>query len=145
MRKRHLKLNLGIMTILVLLTINLAPMISGLGNNLGPELEISDIKGGFSKVCIEIQNTGDAVAEKVTSTISVKGGILNRIDIFKTCSGCGQCNNSIVPGGSKIECTDQLIIGIGSIDIIATANATDVATIEKTATGFVIGPFVIVQ
>ena len=145
MKEKNLKLNLGIIAILVLLTINIAPMISGLENNLGPELEITAIKGGFSNVCIEIHNTGDTVAENVSSTISVKGGFFNRINIFKECSGCGQCNSSIIPGGSKLECTNQLILGIGSIDIIATVNATGVSTIEKTATGFVIGPFVIVQ
>jgi len=145
MKKRNLKLNLCIITVIALLMIITAPMTAGLEGNLGPELEISDIKGGFAKVCIEIQNIGDNIAEEVSSTISVEGGFFNRIDIFKECSGCGHCNTSILPGCSKKECTDQLILGIGPIEIIATVNATGLSTIEKTSTGFVIGPFVIVQ
>ena len=145
MKERHIKLNLCIGTIIVLLMITTAPITAGIEGNLGPELEISSIKGGFAKVCIEIENIGDSVAEEVKSTISVKGGFLNRIDIFKECSGCGHCNTSILPGDIKKECTDQFIFGIGPIDIVATANATGLSTIEKTATGFVIGPFVIVQ
>jgi hypothetical protein len=132
----------GIISLLVMMTF--VPM--GLGiQNFGPELEIQSIQGGLGKVAIEIVNVGDVIAEEVVSTISVKGGLLNNIDIFKTCSGCGSCNNSIPPDGVKIESTSQFIFGLGSVDIMATANATGIPTVEKTATAFVIGPFVLLS
>lgn len=145
MKERHFKRNLGIGVALVLLVATVIPVTVGMKGTVGPEIEISAIQGGFGKVCIEIQNIGDTVAEDVVSTISVTGGIFNRINVFQECSGCGQCNTSIPPGGMKQECTNQFIFGIGSIDIVATANATGLATVEETATGFVIGPFVIIQ
>jgi hypothetical protein len=77
--------------------------------------------------------------------ISVKGGLFNRIDIYKECSGCPGCNTSIPPDGIKTECTDQFIFGLGSVEIVATANATGVSTVEETATAFVLGPFVLIS
>lgn len=139
------KRNLTIGAILVLLFVTVMPMTAGLHNNPAPELDISLIKGGFASVSIEVLNIGDMVAEEVATTISVKGGLLNRIDIFSQCSGCGQCNDSILPGGRKIESTHEFIFGLGSIDIIATANATGVTTVEKISIGFVIGPIVIIK
>lgn len=145
MKKIHVKMNLAFGAILVLLFMTITPIAIGIQSNLSPELEISSIKGGFSSVTIEVENSGDMAAEEVATTISVKGGILNRIDIFSECSGCGQCNNTIPPGGSKVEGVHEFIFGIGSIEIIATANATGVPTVEKTTTGFIIGPLVIIK
>lgn len=146
MKGKHLNLNKEIQITLVLFFVTLTPISIGMeGNIVGPFLEITAIKGGFAKVSIEIKNIGDTVAEDVASTISVKGGLLNRINVFKKCTGCGHCNTSIPPNGTKKERTDKLILGFGSIDIIATANATDVPTIEKTAKGFVVGPLVIIK
>ena len=143
MSKRSLETRILVGAVFILLTASLVPLTAGVENS-SAELEITAIRGGFGKVCIEIKNVGDEVAEQVVSTISVKGGIFNRIDVFKLCSGCGQCNNSIPPDGFKEECTDQFIFGFGSVDIVATVNATGVSTVEKTASAFVIGPLVIV-
>jgi hypothetical protein len=143
MIKNKLSKKLGIS--LVLIVILTTTMISSVQSKFGPELEISSINGGIGRVSIEILNVGDSVAEKVVSTISVKGGFLNRIDVFKECSGCGHCNTSILPGNTKVESTDQFILGLGPIDIIATANATGLPTVEEVTTGFIIGPIVIVK
>ena len=144
MNRKYLMKMLQVSLITLFITIVAAPTAIGT-QSLGPELEITAITGGFGKVCIEITNTGDTVAEDVVSTISVSGGLLNRIDVYKQCSGCGQCNSSILPGEVKTECTDQFIFGLGGLDIVATANATGVSTVEQTAQGFIIGPFVIIQ
>lgn len=146
MKEKHLKLNQSILIASVLLFLTLTPITVGLeGNIISPALEITAIKGGLAQVSIEIKNTGDTVAEDVALTISVKGGLLNRINIYKKCTGCGHCNTSIPPNGTKKERTSKPIFGLGSVDIIATANATGVPTIEKTAKAFIIGPFVLIQ
>jgi hypothetical protein len=143
MKKRSIEIKLGIVLVSMLVFSSTISIASE--GNFGPELEISKIKGGIARVSIEIHNIGDSVAENITSTISVKGGFLNRIDIFDECSGCGHCNNSIPPGEIKMESTHQFIFGLGPIDIIATANASGVPTIENAASGFVIGPIVIIN
>jgi len=127
MRKIRLDIKLGLI-FLSMMVVSSTISIATEGD-FGPELEISTIKGGIARISIEIQNNGDSVAENVTSTISVKGGFLNRIDIFDECSGCSHCNNTISPGENKIESTNQLIFGLGAIDIVATANATGTPTI----------------
>ena len=144
MNRKNLRKMLPLCIITLFITLVAAPTALGTQNR-GPELEITAITGGFGKVCIEITNTGDVVAEEVVSTISVSGGLYNRIDVYKQCSGCGQCNSSILPGEVKTECTDQFIFGFGALDISATANATGVSTVEQTAQGFIIGPFLLIQ
>lgn len=143
-RMKYLRILVGPGVISILLMMAFAPM-SASTQTLGPELKIQNISGGFGKVCIEIVNVGDEVAEEVKSTISVKGGLLDGIDIYKECSGCGGCNSSIPPDGIKTECTEQFIFGFGSVDIVATANATGVSTVEEIATAFVFGPFILLS
>ena len=142
--KNHLKQKTLTTTILILILLTTTPLITST-TPLEPELEIQTITGGIGKVCIVIKNNGNTTAEDVISTISVTGGLFNQIDSYKVCSGCTSCNTSIAPGETKTECTDQFIFGIGPVDIIATANATGLPSIEKTTTGFVLGPFILVK
>jgi len=143
MKKSRLEIKLGLI-FLSMLVVSSTISIATEGN-FGPELEISTIKGGIFRVSIDIKNIGDSFAENVTSTILVKGGFLNRIDIFDECSGCPDCNSTLLPGDIKKESTHQLVFGLGPIDIVATANASGIPTVEKTASGFVIGPIVFIK
>jgi len=59
------------------------------------ELQISSIKGGLAQVSIDIENIGSVTAENITSSISVNGGILNKINVYHECSGCGSCGLSM--------------------------------------------------
>jgi hypothetical protein len=109
-------------------------------------LEITAVKGGVGKVSVTVKNIGTETAEEITMIISVKGGILGRVNLTKICSGCGNCTNSILPNATKTENTAEAgkIIGFGPVVISASAEATNAAKVEKTYNGFVLGLFVIV-
>jgi hypothetical protein len=109
-------------------------------------LDITSAKGGFGKVSITVKNIGNETAENITLMISVKGGILNRINVTKICSGCGNCSNSIEPNATKTVSTAEAgrIMGFGPVRITASAQAINAEKVEKTYNGFVLGFFVIV-
>jgi hypothetical protein len=109
-------------------------------------LDITEAKGGFGKVSASVKNIGNETAENITMVISVKGGILGKINLTKICSGCGNCSNTIIPGAIKTESTAEAgtILGIGPITISVSAEASNAAKVEKTFTGFVLGPLVII-
>ncbi|HWR64386.1 MAG TPA: hypothetical protein VN365_08300, partial [Candidatus Thermoplasmatota archaeon] len=109
-------------------------------------LEITAVKGGVGKVSVTVKNIGTETAEEITMIISVKGGILGRVNLTKICSGCGNCTNSILPNATKTENTAEAgkIIGFGPVVISASAEASNAAKVEKTYNGFVLGLFVIV-
>jgi len=109
-------------------------------------LEISDIRGGFGGVTTDIKNTGNVIAENFVITISVKGGLLNNIDILQECSGCGNCGTTIAPGEIKSESTFESgnIIGFGPISIVVTAEADNADFLSMETNGFVLGPFIII-
>lgn len=111
------------------------------------ELQISAVKGGLGRVSIDIENIGDITAENITSSISVKGGLLDKIDVYHECVGCSACGTTLEPGSIKTESTIEagLILGIGPIDVDITAGASNANLITATASGFVIGIFVIIQ
>ncbi len=109
-------------------------------------LEITAVKGGFGKVSVTVKNIGNVTAEEITMIISVKGGLLGRVNLTKICSGCGNCTNSILPNETKTENTAEAgkIIGFGPLVIVASAEASNAAKVEKTFNGFVLGLLVIV-
>ena len=112
---------------------------------LGPELEIVLIEGRIGRVCTEIKNIGDEDAEEVVISITVQGGLFQRINETKICSGCGSCNTTIPPNGSKIECTSKFIFGLGNINITVTAEANNTGKVSSTKTGLVIGFLIIIK
>lgn len=109
------------------------------------ELEISNIRGGIGKVLIDIKNTGDTVAEDLTSTISVTGGLFNKIDIYHECSGCSDCGTTLDPGAIKTESTGEsgFIFGLGRVDVFVSVSATNAGEVTQTLNGIVIGALVI--
>jgi hypothetical protein len=111
------------------------------------ELEITDVRGGFGSVIIEIKNVGDATAEGIASTISVVGGLMGGIDIVHICSGCSSCGTSLESGSIKTENTREsgFIFGVGSIEITASAWADNADGVSVTASGYIIGPFIIIS
>jgi hypothetical protein len=109
-------------------------------------LEITTAKGGFGKVSVTVKNIGTETAENITMCISVKGGLLGKVNLTKICTGCGNCTNSILPNATKTENTAEAgrIIGFGPLVITASAEASNAAKVEKTFTAFVLGILVIV-
>lgn len=111
------------------------------------ELEISAINGGFAQVTIDVKNIGTEIAEEIEMTIEVKGGFLSGIDVLQVCSGCSSCGTTLDPGAIKTESTKEagLILGFGPISVDASASAINAPEVSLAVTGFVFGPFVIIQ
>jgi hypothetical protein len=109
-------------------------------------LDITEMTGGLGTVTMTVKNIGDNTAQNISMRILVKGGILNRINVEQICSGCDACGTTIEPNEIKEESTSEagFILGFGPIIITASAEATNAAKVEKTYTGFVLGPYVIV-
>ena len=132
----------------IIFTLLFASAIQAIGNqnNDNTTLEISDIRGGIFRVTADIKNTGDVTAENFSITLSVKGGLLNNINVSHVCSGCGSCGTTIPVGGIKSESTrgSGLILGFGKIAIVVTAEAENADLVTEETTGFVIGPFVLI-
>ena len=110
-------------------------------------LEIAGIIGEFGGVTTLIENTGSADAENFFITISVKGGILNNVDILKECGGCGDCSTVIGIGEIKSESTLEsgMFMGFGPLSIVVTARAANADLVTKETTGFILGPIVIIK
>ena len=131
----------------ILISIILLSSIQVVGNqNNETTLEIINIRGGFGRVTADIENTGSVTAENFFITISVKGGLLNNIDILQECGGCGDCGTTIAVGQIKSESTLESgsIMGFGLIDIIVTAEADNADKVTRETNGFVIGPLVLI-
>jgi hypothetical protein len=134
---------LGIVLMLVCITVGTSCTAAQQSPTI---LDITVVKGGFSKVSATIKNIGDSNAENITMTISVQGGILGRINITKICVGCGNCSNSLLPNATKTESTAEAgrIVGFGPVTIMVSAEASNAEKVNKTFSGFVLGIFVIV-
>ena len=110
------------------------------------ELEIDGVEGHIGAVVVAVTNVGDTVAEDISITISVEGGILGKIDIYYECSGCSQCGTTLDPDAIKTESTleEGYIIRFGQVEIIVTASASNADEVTRTLNGLVIGPFIII-
>jgi len=120
--------------------------VVGYQNNETTTLVITDIRGGICRVKAVIENTGTVDAENFSITISVKGGLFNKTDVFHECSGCDHCETIIPAGNTKSESTlkSGLIIGFGQIAINVTAEAENADLVKEEAKGFMFGPFVLI-
>ena len=111
------------------------------------ELEITAINSGFAQVIVDVKNIGTEVAEEIQIAIGVKGGLFDKIELLHVCGGCSHCGTTLDPGATKTESTKErgLILGIGPITVNVSASAINAPEINTDTTGFVIGPFVIIQ
>ncbi|DAC72526.1 MAG TPA: hypothetical protein DSN98_04875 [Thermoplasmata archaeon] len=98
----------------------------------GPLIEIGEITGGFG-VSTTVKNIGDSEASNIPWTITLDGGLLL---LGRQTTGMIA---KIQPGFSP-QIKSDFILGIGPVTIKVTA---DVA--EKTASAFLLGPFVIIK
>jgi hypothetical protein len=89
-----------------------------------PNVQIGTVAGGIGKVTMEILNSGTGEATDVDWSITVTGGILNKINVVTTGTEA-----SIAAGGSTTVQTDKFIFGLGKLTIQLTAGA---ATASKT-------------
>ena len=144
-QKKNLRKASGLSIILMLVCIAVGTSCTAKQQS-STTLDITAVKGGFSKVSVTVKNSGNSTAENITMIISVKGGILGRVNITKICSGCGNCSNSIAPNATKTESTAEAgrIVGFGPVIIMASAEASNAERVNKTYNGFVLGFLVIV-
>ena len=145
MKKNRLKLRIfGLIAGLILL-MTFGPICIG-EETTETELEINEVVGHIWAVGVAVSIVGDSVAEDITISILVEGGILGKIDIYHECSGCSQCGSTLDPGAIKTESTleEGYIIGFGQVEITVTASASNADEITKTLNGIVIGPFIII-
>lgn len=135
---------IGIGVLLILLQIT--PAIANLNEDT-TTLEIINISGGFGGVTVEVKNTGEHVASGIAVITTVQGGILNNINITHACTGCINCGATLDAGAIKTEKTMEagFIIGFGPIQITTSAHADNAQEVSEELTGFVIGPFVIIN
>ena len=144
MNKKNYRITVGIV-VFGLLLIGIQSISAE--QNADTELQISSVEGGLFQVSFTIENVGSEIAENITSSISVTGGILNNIDVYHECSGCSSCGSTLEPGAIKTESTLEggRIFGFGPISIDITAGASNADEITASSQGFVIGFFVIIQ
>lgn len=98
----------------------------------GPILEIGNIKGGLFGISVEFENTGERDTSDVNYSISVTGGLLNKIDIEK------EGIISSFSAESKKTKTVKPIIGLGDITIKVEVDAPYGGSVEKVVTGKVL-------
>ena len=109
------------------------------------ELEINDIRTLLGGIETDVKNIGGSIAEEISISIYVSGGIFNNIDIQHDCGGCSQCGTTLASDGIKTENSLEagFIIGLGTVEITVTASASNANEISRTVNGIVIGPFII--
>jgi rhodanese-related sulfurtransferase len=108
------------------------------------ELSINSIQGSLLSVSVEIENTGENIAENISTVIQVKGGIFSRINLTHNCSGCIDCGTTLPPGEIKTENTGEsgLLFGFGSIEITVSTWADNAEKITTTRQGTILGIFI---
>ncbi|MCJ7698166.1 MAG: hypothetical protein MUO73_07545 [Thermoplasmata archaeon] len=95
-----------------------------------PNVQIGTVAGGIGKVTMEVKNIGTGPATNVSWSISVKGGILNRINVTTT-----EIILSLPASGTETVQTDKFIFGLGALTIQLAAGS---ATASKTGKVFLI-------
>jgi len=95
----------------------------------GPRLEIGDIRGTFLGLSAEIMNTGTWATEDVNYSISVRGGLFNKINYTK------EGSIALLDEDDERTKTAKPILGIGSIEIVVQAEALYGGSVEKRLTG----------
>jgi len=104
-----------------------------------PELNIGEITGGLLSISIEIKNPEEVTINNVNWNITITGGIFGLINISS------EGTIETLGTGSTEVVSVSPVVGLGPIEINVTASAEGVEEITKTAEGFVLFFFVIVN
>jgi hypothetical protein len=130
----------------ILISLLLIPTISSIETDT-TSLEIIDIRGGVGGIIVDVENTGDVIANDVWVITTITGGILGKIDITHECTGCSVCGTTLDPGAIKSENSLEaaFLFGFGPIEITTSAGAANANQISSEKTGFAIGPLVIIN
>lgn len=100
------------------------------------ELSITDLTGPIG-VSTGVKNIGENPATNVEYELTVTGGILGRVNV--------SVNDSVAELAIDAEepISSGMFFGLGAIDITVTAVADNADEVEKTASAFLLGLFVI--
>jgi hypothetical protein len=99
-------------------------------------IALANVKGPIG-IKADVQNTGDVDAQNVVWTIAVKGGILGKVNK----SGTG--SDTLLAAHATLPISLPLFIGLGKINVMVTAKASNAQEVTATLKGFLLGPFVI--
>jgi hypothetical protein len=102
------------------------------------ELKIVNITFKIGKVCSILANPGDLDATNVHWSIQVTGGLLKNVD-----KSTGDTISELDAGDEITFNTDGLIVGLGKVEIVVTANADTVDRVTQKISAFMIGPFMV--
>jgi len=110
-----------------------------------PTLEIENITGAGGLlsggvVSAEILSTGEADAKDIEWTMTVTGGILNRINITTTGT-----IDTLPTGSMMVINTEDPIYGLGNVDITITVTAPNTTLVRERAEGLVILFYLIIR
>ncbi len=138
--------SIGLFLVTILIGATFATVINGEMVSDTATLEISDVRGGFGAVIVDVTNTGDVAAEGLSIITTVTGGIFNKINLRHQCSGCDMCGTALGPNMTKTESTREagVLFGMGPIKILVSASASNAEEVTKEIDGFVVGPFVLI-
>jgi len=100
-----------------------------------PVLAIGTIAGGFG-IKASVKNTGEGTATNVDWTIALDGKL---VFVGKSSTGTFP---TITPAGNE-AIKAGFILGFGKTNIVVSATCDEGVSAEATATGFVLGPFVL--
>jgi hypothetical protein len=100
-----------------------------------PELEIGPVTGGFG-LKASVKNTGIGEATNVVWNITLDGKL---VFLGKSSTGAFA---TIAPAGEEVI-KAGFILGFGKTNIVVSATCDQGKTAEKTASGFVLGPFLL--
>lgn len=96
-----------------------------------PVLNIKGVQGGFGKIKVTIENTGNVNAIDVNYSIDISGGIL-------ISSGVRSEVVPILQSGDEVVVQSNFILGLGRIDIDISVNAQDTPLVSKSYSGLVL-------
>ena len=96
-----------------------------------PVLNIKGVEGGFGKIKVTIENTGNVDAVDMNYSIDISGGI----------PISGRTTSGVVPvlqSGDEVIVQSNFILGLGRINIDITVSARDTPVVSKSYSGLVL-------
>ena len=96
-----------------------------------PVLNIKGVQGGFGKIKVTIENTGNVDAVDMNYSIDVSGGILIS----------GGTTSGVIPvlqSGDEVAVQSNFILGLGRININISVSAQGTPVVNKSYSGFVL-------
>lgn len=102
------------------------------------EINISSVSHEKNIIIATIQNIGFEELNSLQWSISVRGGVLNRINITTS-----DIIDTLLVGDTTDVAIDRSMFGLGRIQITVTAVASETDSVTTTRSGFILGPWIL--